>query len=165
MKSEHKKMKSKAWKMFALYILLRDCNAQGICECCTCGEKHPFWDAKMQAGHFVSGRTNSVLFNEKIVHRQCMACNGYGGLGGGRGEQARYFLFMKKKGYTDSDLEDMLNLTNKTKQFKTYDLEEIIRQYHKLIQKICKEKLVPKAVEMAQLRIKQMNCKKILQEG
>lgn len=72
-----KKMKDKAWSQFSRYIRLRDCinttgtNTEGICY--TCGKRLPI--NKLQAGHMISGRTNSVLFDEQSVQIQCYSCN------------------------------------------------------------------------------------------
>ena len=60
--------KNAAWKEFSRYIRLRDCikttgdTDAGIC--ITCGKLIPYGNS--QAGHFIAGRTNGVLFNEDI---------------------------------------------------------------------------------------------------
>lgn len=70
-------MKSRAWQQFSKYIRLRDCIAttggtsEGVCY--TCGKTFPI--ESLQAGHMVSGRTNSVLFDEDNVRIQCYSCN------------------------------------------------------------------------------------------
>ena len=69
--------KKLAWKEFSKYIRLRDCLEstgsfeQGICF--TCGKFYPF--NKLQAGHFVPGRGNAVLFDEVGCRAQCVQCN------------------------------------------------------------------------------------------
>lgn len=42
-------------------------------KCFTCGEEIP--TASSQAGHIVSRAYKSALFNEKVVHAQCVTCN------------------------------------------------------------------------------------------
>lgn len=70
-------MKKKAWYIFSKFIRSRDClKTTGTLEegrCITCGEIYPF--SKLQAGHYVDGRTKPVLFNPDIVHAQCVGCN------------------------------------------------------------------------------------------
>jgi hypothetical protein len=69
-----KVMKAKAWKMFSTYIRLRDClKTTGTLDkgvCITCGKLCDF--KELQAGHYIGGRGNSVLFDEKIVNGQCL---------------------------------------------------------------------------------------------
>ena len=44
--------------------------------CCTCGKVTPWMHgAKMHTGHFVAGRTASILFEEDNVSPQCYECN------------------------------------------------------------------------------------------
>lgn len=53
--------------------------------CVTCGRKGPWKGSKadgvdgMDAGHFIPGRRNSILFEEIGVHPQCSWCNRNGG--------------------------------------------------------------------------------------
>ena len=131
-----KLLKDKAWDLFALYIKMRDANGEGLCECVTCGKTLFFYEADCQAGHFVSGRSNAVLFDEKIVHTQCYSCNC-----GRYGEQAKYLLFMKRKfGYTDEQIEEMLSaLSTREREVlhyrfgledgHSYTLEEVGRKF------------------------------------
>lgn len=69
--------KDKAWKYFSLYIRVRDCiKTTGYVDsgiCYTCGVRLPI--KKLQAGHLVAGRTNSILFQEEAVRSQCLGCN------------------------------------------------------------------------------------------
>jgi len=69
--------KKKAWAEFSAYIRRRDCLKttgtldEGIC--ITCGNKIPFKGSN--AGHFISSRCNSVLFDEELTNLQCYSCN------------------------------------------------------------------------------------------
>jgi hypothetical protein len=66
-----------AWPIFSKFIRLRDCLAttgtltHGVC--ITCGRRYPF--SKLQAGHFLPGRMDTVLFDEESVNAQCYRCN------------------------------------------------------------------------------------------
>ncbi len=68
------------WPTFSKFIRLRDCIAttrtttHGLCY--TCGKKKKF-SAKggLQAGHFIPGRMDAILFDEEQVHAQCYRCN------------------------------------------------------------------------------------------
>jgi hypothetical protein len=67
-----KSLKAKAWSLFSIFIRKRD-SVNGIGTCRSCGITAPWQE--MQAGHFISGRTNAVLFDERITNSQCPPCN------------------------------------------------------------------------------------------
>lgn len=67
------KLKDKAWSAYSKHVRASNANLDGFVECITCGKAN-HWK-KMQAGHFISGRSGRVLFAEKNVHPQCYACN------------------------------------------------------------------------------------------
>jgi len=122
--------KTKAWDAFSLYIRTRDCirftgdPEQGMC--ITCKAKKP--RKELQAGHFVGGRGNAVLFNEQIVYSQCAYCNQKPPMGLG-GNYAAYTLFMFDEGYTRKEIEGFLALKGTTKVYKTHDFIEIEAKY------------------------------------
>ncbi len=71
--------KNTLWPLFSKYIRLRDCIAttgkRDYGHCCSCGRRYAY--EELQAGHFVPGRKNAYLFDEKGVHAQCNFCNQY----------------------------------------------------------------------------------------
>ncbi len=90
----------------------------------------------MQAGHFVPGRTNSVLFDEDIVRPQCSVCNVING-----GEYGRYFLYYKREELkTDEDLEEFLNRKFKIVKYSEQDLKDIRLKYEKLFLNLLAER-------------------------
>ena len=125
-KSTRVKSKDKAWKAFSIYVRTRDClrftgdPEQGMCV--TCKRLFPF--KELQAGHFVGGRGNSVLFDERLVYSQCFHCNQKPPMGLG-GNYASYTLFMFDEGYSREEIEGFLALKGKEKQYKQYQFEEI----------------------------------------
>lgn len=122
--------KDRAWDAFSLYVRTRDClrftgdPEQGMCV--TCRGKFP--RSKLQAGHFVAGRGNAVLFNEQIVYSQCGYCNQKPPMGLG-GNYAAYTLFMFDEGYTRDEIEAFLALKGTTKQYKLHDFIEVEALY------------------------------------
>lgn len=86
--------KKKLWVVFSRYIRMRDCvEATGTIthgKCCTCGRSYPI--GKLQAGHFIPGRADSILFDPRCVHGQCYRCNVIRS-----GEWVKYFRFMQEK--------------------------------------------------------------------
>lgn len=74
------KAKKKAWDAFSLYIRLRDSlltmRNTTQCKCVTCGGvRNTLGIGCIQAGHFIPGRGNAVLFDEEQVNGQCYVCN------------------------------------------------------------------------------------------
>ena len=71
------KLKEETWKVFSKYIRLRDClrttGTPDFGKCITCTVQISIKEA--DAGHFVPGRRNSILFDETCVHLQCQRCN------------------------------------------------------------------------------------------
>ncbi len=101
MKAKKKKTlsdyKKDAWDAFSIYIRLRDAFATtGTPDrvvCCTCNKQYPaFGKGCVQAGHYVPGRLNAVLFEENGVHGQCYTCNDIF-----KGRPIEYRIFMDKK--------------------------------------------------------------------
>jgi len=122
--------KTKAWDAFSLYIRTRDCirftgdPEQGMCV--TCKSMKP--RKELQAGHFVGGRGNAVLFDERLVYSQDGYCNQKPPMGLG-GNYAAYTLFMFDEGYTRKEIEGFLALKGTTKVYKTHDFIEIEAKY------------------------------------
>jgi len=127
MASEYKRAKNRAWKWFSLYIRARDCikTTGSIQEgkCVTCGKTFKF--KELQAGHFVQGRNNAVLFNELGVHSQCRFCNLWG-----RGRldlYAKYMYDNYEKEVVDGLIANKWSLV----RFKESDLNRIGDKYKK----------------------------------
>jgi len=72
-----KREKEKAWGWFSKYIRTREClQSTGSTEyglCFTCGKRTNY--EEMDAGHFIAGRKNAVLFDPAYVRGQCRECN------------------------------------------------------------------------------------------
>lgn len=125
-KASKKTLKAKAWKAFARFIKARDANSNGLCSCISCGLWLRYDEAECHAGHFVAGRGNAVLFDEELVYAQCAGCNIFRS-----GEQARFALKLKKsKGYTDEQIEEMLNRRNKIVKYSDADYSRIAEEYN-----------------------------------
>jgi hypothetical protein len=113
-------LKAKCWKLFSQYIRLRDADENGTVKCVTCG-KLMFWEKdSAQAGHFIGGRGNAVLFDERLVHVQCYRCNKEL-----RGNYVSYTLFMLTK-HTIREIEEFQALKHKVVKFNVTDLQEKI---------------------------------------
>ena len=76
-KSPRLKARNTAWRWFSKYVRARDClETTGDLKtgvCITCGARVRF--EKLDCGHFIPGRQDSVLFHEHNAHAQCVPCN------------------------------------------------------------------------------------------
>lgn len=129
--------KEKAWKAFSKYIRVRDAYAttgfDEMCECVTCYKLFPVTGKGcIQAGHFIPGRNNGILFDERGVHGQCYGCNGFG-----RGKQPRYHEYMLRK-YGQEVIDDLFEKARSTVQYKTHDYLEIEKEYKQKLKNIRK---------------------------
>jgi len=87
-----KPAKQTAWRWMSAYIRLRDAletmDSTEYARCVTCGSVHHI--KSMDAGHFVPGRTDGALWDERNCHAQCKRCNKY--LGGNLVEYRPFML-------------------------------------------------------------------------
>lgn len=116
------------WPVFSRYIRMRDANWDGTVSCVTCG-RVGHWKT-MQAGHFIPGRMNAILFDERGVHSQCYLCNGPL-----KGNPRKYEAFMKKR-YGQEVIDDLDRLSNTTRQFTHPELVEMWNHYKEQVAKL-----------------------------
>lgn len=114
--------KDRAWKAFSEYIRRRDSN-NGFAKCVTC-EVIDEW-RYLQAGHFVAGRNNSILFVEDNCHAQCVGCNFFGKNSRSYG---KYYEFMKAR-YGIERIDELIILSNRIVLFEQADYERIAEEY------------------------------------
>jgi len=103
--------KKALWKIFSMFIRMRDClEATGTLDngrCCTCGKSYTI--KKLQAGHFIPGRMDSILFEPTCVHSQCYRCNVRRS-----GEWVKYYRFMQKK-YGQAQIDYLMELSEQVR--------------------------------------------------
>ncbi len=131
-KTERQKAKLKAWDAFSLFIRTRDSlKTTGTlerCKCVTCPREYPRLGVGcIQAGHFIPGRLNSVLFSELGVHGQCLGCNGNPPMGKG-GNRIEYWLYMEKT-YGRPAVDKLIEESKQTVIYKQHDFERIAQEY------------------------------------
>lgn len=135
-KTARAKAKEKAWTAFSKYVRTRDClkytgdPLQGMCV--TCRRSYPF--SKLQAGHFIAGRTGSILFDEEAVHSQCYGCN----IGRG-GTHVDYFIFMEQE-YGREKIEELMAKRHQTNKFTVEEYQETEQYYILKTQKALTDK-------------------------
>jgi len=128
------KMKDRAWKVFSLYIRTKG-STNGLNVCVTCGLWKPI--KKLQAGHFIPGRHNSILFDERGVHCQCYRCNV-----ALKGNPRAYDAYMRRV-YGQKVIFNLELLDIQSKQFKVFELEELLIKYTKKLKSILDRKDLP----------------------
>lgn len=119
-------LKKRAWAEFSIYVRTRGANAEGMNRCITCQtEKH--WQ-ELQAGHFIAGRLNSNLFDERGCHAQCYSCNV-----GKHGNGVMYYRFMQRT-YGEQVIEELIRQNDQTKKWLPGELVSIRERYFALNQ-------------------------------
>lgn len=135
-----KKTKLRAWQIFSIWVRLRDCEQYQkggmFAPCCTCGKLTHF--KNLQAGHFLSGRGNAILFDEDCVHAQCQQCNIFK-----HGNSDNYWPYMVKN-YGWDKTYALWHKKQQTRDYSISDLEDIIIKYQEKIEKLGGLDLVPK---------------------
>lgn len=120
-----------AWDLFSKMVRIEEClETTGTPEygfCCTCRMK--FHITRLDAGHFIPSRTNSVLFNRDLVHIQCRQCNGEKD-----GNIKEYERFMVDR-YGQDKVDEFKRLRFKTGKLTKDDLDEIIKSCNKFLEK------------------------------
>jgi hypothetical protein len=130
--------KDDAWKAFSIYIRTRDCirftGDPLMGKCVTCNRPYPF--TKLQAGHFISGRGNAVLFDERLVYTQCIGCNGNPPYGKG-GNYVEYFRFMLDEVGLEK-IDEFRALKHSTKIYKIFDFLELEQHFKEKTESLLK---------------------------
>ena len=128
--------KKTVWKSLATFIKLRESDKYGMVVCVTCPQKMSIYDSNCNAGHFVSGRGNSVLFDDAHIFPQCNVCNCQGS-----GEQFKYAIFLKERyGYDDATLDEILCRRHEIKKYTLVELKDMKKNYDRLSEELRKEK-------------------------
>jgi hypothetical protein len=118
-------LKEICWKWFSKFIRQREADWRGYASCITCGVvKH--WK-ELQAGHFIPGRRNAILFHEKGCHQQCYRCNVPL-----KGNPRAYDKFMRQK-YGAKVIRDLEALNETPKKWKPEELLKLIEHYKKKV--------------------------------
>lgn len=139
-KTPRGKAKKKAWDSFSIYIRTRDClrftGDPTMGKCVTCNRPYPF--KQLQAGHFIQGRGNSVLFDERLVYSQCIGCNGNPPYGKG-GNYVEYFRFMLDEVGLEK-IDEFRALKHDTKIYREFDFIELKELFEEKTLDLIKEK-------------------------
>ena len=115
------KLKRRLWPTFSKYIRLREADFKGYARCVTCNKAYP-WQ-RLQAGHFVPGRRNSILYDERNCHQQCYICNIVL-----KGNPRKYEAYMQAR-YGQDVIDELDSKNDEMKQFTPQELVALIQLY------------------------------------
>jgi hypothetical protein len=101
----------------------------GFNRCITCGVRKYY--KELQAGHFIPGRHNAILFDERGVHPQCFHCNMSVAVGGLNGNPRKYDAFMRKT-YGDGVVAELDALDMTERKFTPQELIDLREKYEAL---------------------------------
>ena len=121
-------LKKKAWKLFSEYIRRRWADPEGMVDCVTCHLTY-HWK-KLHAGHFIPGRHNLILFDERGCHPQCYICNIHL-----KGNPRAYDAYMRTI-YGTKVIKDLERRDKESKQFTRPELEELIKIYKQKVEEL-----------------------------
>lgn len=114
--------KTRAWDKCSLFNRQKDTDQfTGYVKCVTC-PKTQHWKL-MQGGHFLAGRGNGILFDDRGIHAQCYWCNGIG-----KGQQYIYGIFMLNR-YGQKVIDELQEQKDSTVQYTIADFKRIADEY------------------------------------
>lgn len=117
-------LKKRAWKEFSVFVRTRDAREDGMNRCITCGCFY-HWKV-LHAGHFIRGRLNSNLFDERGCWAQCYGCNV-----GRQGNVVVYYKFMLAK-YGQAVIDELMRQNDQTHKWAPGELQGIWEKYQAL---------------------------------
>lgn len=114
-------LKKKVWIQFSIFIRTRGADSSGFNACVTCGVRK-FW-RDLQAGHFIRGRLNANLFEERGCYSQCYSCN--------VGAQGAVVIYYKKmlEMYGQEVIDELIAQNNKTRKWQGGELQALLDHY------------------------------------
>jgi len=114
-------LKKKAWTQFSIFIRTRGADSEGFNVCVTCRIKKYWRD--LQAGHFIQGRHNANLFDERGTNPQCYSCNV-----GRYGAAVLYYKWMLAH-YGQEVIDELLEQNQQTRKWQAGELEALLAKY------------------------------------
>lgn len=117
-----KSLKARAWKAFSLWVRKRGSPDNGISNVCiTCQKVRPI--SELHASHWIDGRSNKVLFDERIVWPQCASENLYL-----NGNKLHYTRWMQNK-FGIEKCDEILRESKELIKLTRFDYLTLIQKY------------------------------------
>jgi hypothetical protein len=117
-------LKNKAWTQFSIFIRTEGADEHGFNQCITCDVRKPW--KELQAGHFIRGRLNANLFDERGVWPQCYSCNV-----GAQGNVVIYYKWMLAM-FGQGVIDELISQNQKTRKWQPGELQGIFEKYKAL---------------------------------
>ena len=120
-------VKKIAWREFSLVVRMEEAlqfSGSGVGQCCTCGDWRHYKSA--DAGHFIPGRGDAILFERTNVHFQCPKCNRFE-----QGKWVEYEEFMLKK-YGREEVDRLKALKKSIRKYSEPELSDMVKQFRKM---------------------------------
>ncbi len=124
-------MKEKLDIIFSKYIRLRDTDAYGYGNCCTC-KRLSYYDI-LECGHFRKRRHLSVRWDTENAHAQCHECNV-------RDDAVDYMMFMLEK-YGIDTAQRIIHTSQVRAEYTKLDYEYMYHHYRNLVGQLLKDKM------------------------
>lgn len=121
-------LKKALWKIVSEYIRRKYADWKGDVACFTC-ERVYYWK-QIQAGHFIGGRHNAIVYDERNIRPQCYACNVMK-----HGEQLKFYRKMVAL-HGEKLVKELERLDKTSKQFTVNELLELIDIYKSKLHKL-----------------------------
>ena len=125
-KTPYEIQKARTWALCSQYNRRKMADKDGYVTCITCGTNR-HWQDMIQAGHWLDGRGNAILFEDDGIYPQCFRCNYYGG-GNNINVKENFHKFMEKT-VGKKRMEELIRLKNTTKTFTIEELHDLQDEY------------------------------------
>lgn len=117
-------LKRLVWKQFSIFIRTRRADLNGVVTCVTCGV-YRHWTL-VDAGHFIAGRLNHNLFDERGCNEQCKFCNGPRA-----GNGAAYYKWMLTN-HGQEVIDELMRKNDETHKWQAGELSGLLAHYKEL---------------------------------
>lgn len=114
-------LKKRVWREFSIFVRTRNASPDGINRCFTC-PTYLHWK-ELQAGHFVRGRLNANLFDERGCQPQCHRCNIHF-----QGNVVVYYGAMREL-YGQEVIDKLIQQNYQTKKWAPGELASLLEKY------------------------------------
>ena len=118
-------LKKRCWEVFSIYIRRKYADQNGFVLCVTCRKSVPWSEA--QASHYVPGRTNSILFDERGVYPCCFRCNVI--LSGNLHQYTKFLESVHGIEGARNIREELILLSKQPRKFSAEELKDLIKHY------------------------------------
>jgi hypothetical protein len=122
----------KLWKVYSVYIRLRDADKNGMIRCITSGRMVHWKDA--DAGHFISRRHMATKYDERNVNAQSRHDNRFAS-----GEQFKHSKAIDQK-WGSGTADKLLVKSRTTSKMGSFEINALTEHYKKEVERLKSEK-------------------------